>query len=52
MDSTEIYALYAAAAIIGLMNNKTNVNHVAEFADVVARDMIALQAAWAKENGL
>ena len=52
MKTDETYVLYAAAALLGLMINKTNPKHVAEYADLVARDMIYLQAEWAKEEGL
>ena len=52
MDSTEIYTLYAAAALVGLVREGKSPDIIAEFADRVAREMIALQAKWARENGL
>ena len=48
MKTDETYVLYAAAALLGLMINKTNPKHVAEYADLLH----SMQAEWAKEEGL
>jgi hypothetical protein len=53
MDSTEIYTLYAAAALVGLLSREgEGVEDSAHKADYAARLMIALQAKWAAECGL
>ena len=52
MDSTEIYTLYAVAAIVGLVKDGWDAEKVADMADYIARLMIARQAKWGTENGL
>lgn len=52
MDSTDIYTVYAAFALVGLLQTKTDAEAAADKADYVARLMIARQAKWAEEVGL
>jgi hypothetical protein len=50
MTDNDAYTLFAAAAIVGLMNNKTRVEDVHEYADIVARNMVAAQKKFDSDN--
>jgi len=52
MGSTEIYSLYAAAALVGLLKDGWDAEKAADKADYVARLMVARQQKWAAECGL
>ena len=50
MTDNDSYTLFAAAAIMGLLNNTTHIEDVHKYADIVARNMVKAKQKFDKEQ--